>query len=371
MISQIKLRNFQCHENEVFDLDPVTTFVGINGAGKTAVLRALYWICFGRPLGEGFITYGADGTVCSLEVDGVQLARRRKANQTVYRLAGRLYRAIGTGVPDEVANLLAVGPVNFQRQLDPPFWITDSPGQVSKNLNEIVNLELIDTSLTSINSQIRKARTTVEVIEDRIKTAKQLVNDQLWLMQFDVQLEGLEFTAHALRDAQGVRQGVSNLLGRLRVAMTRETQLAEATSAAEGVLKLAKRVRKVGQQRRELTRLLTQVQKTKVSKTPLPDLKQLAKDNADLITMDLERQAVGMDATLLNKLINDIDRNEHLIEMADYNLATAQEELRSKSKGRCPICKQKIPSSPSKSGTSTCHTTLPRAEKRRVRHGTK
>ncbi len=75
------------------------------------------------------------------------------------------------GVPSEVSHILNVDPLSFQRQHDAPFWFGDSAGDVSKQLNEIVDLSVMDTTLANLASMTRKARAEQGVIESRIKEA--------------------------------------------------------------------------------------------------------------------------------------------------------------------------------------------------------
>src|SRR5690606_27874449 len=81
-------------------------------------------------------------------------------------------------------------------QLDPPFWFEKSPGQVSRELNQIVDLGIIDRSLARSAAQVRRYRSMVEVSEARLARAKQEVRELDWISSLDAALERLE----ALRD---------------------------------------------------------------------------------------------------------------------------------------------------------------------------
>ena len=62
MIKSIHLRNFQRHKKLDIDLsEGVNVIVGPSDIGKTAILRALYWLRFNRPLStEVLHTWGAE-----------------------------------------------------------------------------------------------------------------------------------------------------------------------------------------------------------------------------------------------------------------------------------------------------------------------
>jgi exonuclease VII small subunit len=63
--------------------------------------------------------------------------------------------------------------INFQLQHDPHFWFNLSAGEVSRQLNKIVSLDVIDKTLSNLNAKVAKAKTTVEISQDRLKEAKE------------------------------------------------------------------------------------------------------------------------------------------------------------------------------------------------------
>ena len=89
MIERLEIKNFQAHETlrVVFD-EHVTTIVGPSDAGKSAIIRALWWLVFDRPLGTAFIKDGEETCSARLWADGKRLAKR-KGEKGEYRLEGR------------------------------------------------------------------------------------------------------------------------------------------------------------------------------------------------------------------------------------------------------------------------------------------
>lgn len=119
------------------------------------------------------VRHGRKGTTVKLELDdGHTIVRRKGKIRNEYELDGRKFKSFGAQVPAPVADFLKVSTINFQKQIDPYFWFSNTPGQVSKELNRIVNLEVIDSTLSNISSRLRKAKTTVEVSRSRLKEAK-------------------------------------------------------------------------------------------------------------------------------------------------------------------------------------------------------
>ena len=84
--------------------------------------------------------------------------KRQKKGKTgnSYFLNGEELKAFGASVPEEVRKAINFSDLNIQRQLDAPFLLSKSSGEVARYLNKIVHLDSIDSTLQSIESKIRK-----------------------------------------------------------------------------------------------------------------------------------------------------------------------------------------------------------------------
>lgn len=224
MIESILLRDFQCHHKLRIDLDPlVTSVTGDSDAGKSAVLRALGWTCFNRPSGSAFVRVGAGYSRVDLVVDGRKVVRRSGDGKNEYRLDDGRFSSFGTGVPPPVADLLNLDPtLNFQWQTDPPFWFGLTPGEVSRELNAVVNLGLIDRTVANLASEHRKARSVVEVTEARLAEARKAQKDLAWVGEANEDLVGVDSVQN---DRDGRRMRCDDL-----------SQLLDAAVVAEGLV---------------------------------------------------------------------------------------------------------------------------------------
>lgn len=173
MIESITLLNFQRHRKLTVELDQfITCLTGDTDAGKSSVLRALYWLCFNRPSGIDMVRHGRKTATVSSRVDGVVVSRLRSKQTNLYRLDGTDFAAFGQAVPEEVAAVLNVAEINFQTQLDPPFWLADPPAKVSRELNAVVDLGVIDTALSNSAARVRSAKSGLEVCRSREQQAR-------------------------------------------------------------------------------------------------------------------------------------------------------------------------------------------------------
>ena len=172
MIKKILIKNFQTHERRRIDLSPtITTIVGKSDVGKSAIYRAIRWIATGLPKGNDFIRWGEKNASVALEVDGHKVIRK-KGTSNLYKLDEEEYKALRTDVPDEVGRILNLDTINFQSQHDAPFWFSETAGEISRQLNAIVNLSLIDTSIKKAISKSRETKTLITYLETQIEGNK-------------------------------------------------------------------------------------------------------------------------------------------------------------------------------------------------------
>ena len=167
-LRQVQLTNFRTHKNRTIDLHPrITTICGASFKGKSTIIRALRWAMLNQPHGKAMLRWGSTFAKVVLHMDsGVSVMRFRGGSKNVYKikrpngveeLAG-LKRGVA---PEPVANLLNVGPENFQDQHDQPFMLSKGSPHVARHLNRIVALELIDKLQAKLGKQSRAANNTV------------------------------------------------------------------------------------------------------------------------------------------------------------------------------------------------------------------
>lgn len=183
MLERLILTDFQAHATLDVELAPITCFVGRTDAGKSAALRALRWAALNEGRVAGLIRHGATGASAMLCVDGQAVRRCRDAEGNRYEYGGEVYAALGAegNVPERIATLLNVGPVNFQGQFDGPYWLAATAGEVSRALNAIVDLSVIDTSLAAAATAAQDARREEERARNRQAAAKEAYDALAWV----------------------------------------------------------------------------------------------------------------------------------------------------------------------------------------------
>ena len=261
MIERLEATNFQVHDNFTLELDKqVTSLVGRSDSGKTSLLRLLSWICFNQPRGEAFRTHGKDFVRGKLVVDGHMIVRK-KGKKNTYSLDWKTFAAFGTvKVPEEIETLLNLSELNYQDQHSPPFWLSLSPGQVSKELNAIINLGLIDDVLAHVASELRKAKATKEVCKSRLKDARRKRKELQWVKEFDTDLQALELLNKRAEEEESRTSLLRQIVEQREILRQREETLSMTILDAGTVLRIGEQLEQSQEQTERLLNYCTEME---------------------------------------------------------------------------------------------------------------
>lgn len=216
----LDIENFQSHEKTRLQLHPrINALVGDSDCGKSAVMRALMWCITNSPQGLAHVSNWAKnkkGDIkgrCLVRVDaeGGVVTRIREPEYNGYHLdpvddispaeCSRDFEALRTDVPAEIAEALNIGPVNIQRQLDPPFLISATPGEAARYINSLVDLQVIDEALSVVNGMNRDTASELKFAQATLETRKSELEALDWVDR----LQELAETARGLELELGAR----------------------------------------------------------------------------------------------------------------------------------------------------------------------
>lgn len=181
-ITGITIDNFQAHKHLTFNFGQrITSITGASDRGKSAIIRALVWVITNRPSGDSFIRYGADECRVKVTVDNHTVERIKGKKRNVYILDGIEFKALKTDVPEEIQKIFNANSNNIQGQFDPIFWFSETAGEVGRNLNRIINLDIIDHTLGELQSDGKKVKTKIDVINGMIAEQEKFIanSDQI------------------------------------------------------------------------------------------------------------------------------------------------------------------------------------------------
>jgi energy-coupling factor transporter ATP-binding protein EcfA2 len=200
-LEKVRVQNFQSLEDTTVELGTLTVIVGPNDHGKSAFFRAVRAAAEAKA-GQDFIKRGKTLSRVTLWVDGQELTWEKGASTNKYVLNGIAFDRIGTSTPPEIAELLGMSVVEFDRDLklnlnfadqdDPPFLIPYPGGitasKVAKVLGDLTNLSVLFRAVGE--ADVRRKRE-----EGEAKVRSSDANDlRAQLTQFD----GLELREQAV-----------------------------------------------------------------------------------------------------------------------------------------------------------------------------
>jgi len=93
-----------------------------------------------------------------------------------------------------------------------PFWFSETAGEVSRQLNRIITLDIIDISLANIGAEVRSNNASTEVCEERLTKARARVKELTYIKAVDKELTVIE----QLQERVQTIGEKADLLGQLR-----------------------------------------------------------------------------------------------------------------------------------------------------------
>ena len=201
MIKRVTLKNFQSHEDSTFEFCPTTnSIIGESNSGKTAVLRAISWVITNRPSGDEFVSHWArndkgkqiEDTSVTIETDEHIVTRTKSKKGNTYIVDGKVLEAIGLDVPTEVTDALNMLPVNVQGQMDSPFLLAETPGDVARFFNQTVHLDKIDVYLSAVEGKKRKTRSELEACQTNLDATDKELEAYTWVKKATVLVDKLK-----------------------------------------------------------------------------------------------------------------------------------------------------------------------------------
>jgi DNA repair protein SbcC/Rad50 len=205
MIQELHIKNFQSHKDSKLEFSPgVNVIIGDSDSGKSAIIRALQWVTFNKPSGDAFrSTWGGDTMVTVRTADG-SVTRRKGDHENSYKLELEMpsvFTGFGQDIPEPIKKFLNLDEVNLQKQLDAPFLLSDTPGQIAAYFNRIAGIDIIDKSIKNCQKEIRETSSSIKYVREDLKQKKNQ------LLQFDY-LESIESDLVELEQLEKVKRNL-------------------------------------------------------------------------------------------------------------------------------------------------------------------
>lgn len=249
MLTRLELEDFQPHEKTAIDFThAVTAIIGPTDIGKSSVIRALRWVMLNSGRAESLIRHGTKGTRVKLYFDDCVIGRERSTSENLYTMGDEVYKAFGVNVPETIADKLNVSPANFQLQHEAAYWLSATGGEVSRQLNAVVDLGIIDDALAyGIYNQ--KACNEKEVTaKETLKKARETAEALAWVQQAAVGLQGVKTAQEAAQQAILATAKLNASVDAIRKAEAAATLCGQAAAAMLAVAVKARTAARIKEQ---------------------------------------------------------------------------------------------------------------------------
>lgn len=300
---RVTIHNFQSHKDTVLELSPtVNSLEGVSDSGKSAVLRAMLWCLTNKPDGVAFASNwvkdkkGKLKDEVSVSIDNITRSRNATVNGYTKFVAGKdplTYEALKGTVPPDIENAINIGSVNIQRQMDPPFLLSSTPGDAARYVNELIGLEEIDTYQKALKGKAHDNTNSLKDENKRLADAEAALSQYDWVAGAKEKVEELS--------------GVDAKCTELEADLAKLSEL-DALNEVSAELKAAKALEK------KVTKLIASCPDTEKLESEVAMLKQV--DEADALTAQLiESKAVASTA------------DDKIIALSQINTAALEADL--------------------------------------------
>lgn len=225
MIKSLKIKNFQSHKKTFLKFNKgLNVISGKSDSGKSAIKRAIRWMVENKPSGDSFRSHWGGTTSVILKTDKNTIKKvRKKANS--YYLNNKKFSSCGRDIPKEIKNAIGISNVGIQNQFDSPFLFSLSGGEVSKFINKIVNIEIIDTSISNINKTIKRDKDIYKKTKALLYQKREEEKNYTWIKEAEYLLLDLESCETLIKSKETLISSTEQILNLIKSNSIKYTKI--------------------------------------------------------------------------------------------------------------------------------------------------
>ncbi|MCJ7696515.1 MAG: AAA family ATPase [Anaerolineaceae bacterium] len=343
MIKSLKIFNFQSHKDSQLEFaSGVNVIVGASDCGKTAIIRALRWLIFNKPSGDSFrSTWGGDTRV-EMQI-GTDIISRFKSKEIPngYSHNTKVLEAFKTGVPEPVQNILNMDETNIQNQLDSPFLISSTPGEVASYFNKVAHLDQIDNGIRNIQSAIRQTTAEIQADENRVAELTEAFKayEYIDLVEIDLEeLEKMDSDSGKLRNKSTALEALIQGLTEIDIKISEVEYVVHFEEEVDAILQLKEKYVKGNEKYIELEALRSRLVTVNSELEYLNTVIQLEPEVEHIITEQNKAKDIAEKMSLFKTLIRDLTNTYTYLTELEHTIAGLELEFHDKMPDRCPLC---------------------------------
>lgn len=346
MIEEIELVNFQPHKKTRIKLDRITSLIGDNRKGKTAIVRALRWTLLNQvPKSQeghlNIIRWGRKTARVTVTFDGGRkLTRRRTNRENTYRLDGEILRAVSRGgIPKLVLDAIGMTEDNFQQQFQSLFWFAESPAQISKRLNKMVDQEIVDGVAEELRKLNRKYHAHKELVEESINEAKTTIKETKFAADALGQIESMSILNESLESIRVKKDLLQQAIRLKNESESCERQYAKFAHAFESLLSLGQDAKRASDETSTLRDLRDSLQKEMERKVLYDACDAIEHQCIRVTTLQSRVEEVHQSWSKLNEYRQQIRKLERSVRKSQHSCTVREKRYQKLFRGkRCPVC---------------------------------
>jgi exonuclease SbcC len=263
--------------------------------------------------------------------------------ENVYHLHAQTFKAFGTSVPQELQDYFNFSEVNLQSQLDAPFLLSDTPGQVASFFNTVAGLSKIDTSTANINSAIRQLTSDINYKEEQELTLTENLGDFDHLEKMEIEIEALEVAENQLQQLKKRREKLMDWCidyQETDTAIDVESELLQYEKPLNEIFELKGKWEVIKQDRKTLWGLISSINLANSDIEHEKGLSTLEEPLNNILALITEKDTKVNQSKSLSKLISHYTVISNRFDMYNKNLTDLQVKLDAVK--ICPFCGNKI-----------------------------
>ncbi len=347
MIQSLEIKNFQSHKHSKLNFcSGINIIQGQSDSGKSAIIRALKWVIYNRPLGDSFCSHWGGDTEVSLNLlPTLKVVRAKHKNQNIYKMEGNIYKAFGTEVPESIKLAINMNDINVQNQLDSPFLLSDSPGEVAAHFNHLADLSIIDRTFKNLNSKLKSEKNQLQFNMEALEEKKAELEAFPDLEKLKNKLEVLEVLQRHITETTLLKNSLSSLKDNLISVEEQIQKIEDIIEDEQMVNEILFSVESMKEKEQEYSNLRNIVyQLNGIDER----IKELEYSMADLATIDNLLSKLEQYNSLVS-LYNNIKGLILNIYSVEDSISTLNKEIKEMEKkyketmgNTCPLCGQEV-----------------------------
>jgi len=351
MITDLEFFFIQAHEHTIIQpSEGVTVIKGPSHTAKSSLVRSLKWLFLNKMVKGLKSHFAKDNDEMSVGVNFKEdtfVVRRKNKDENAYDTPDGILDAVGSDVPQEVQDITNMSEINIQSQHDGYFMLNESPGNVGRELNKIVGLDIINESFKKCDQLIRTAISDLAYCEQSIKEKKVELTSFDGIDKVEAlvnEIAGL-ITKHDNLDSE--TRELSLLIEDIKKEQTILDDLNDFLLVVPKYTELSKMVIDYGAKEEELKKLKDLITDIENEQETLSSLKECLtiipkyKDLENLIRQYKELESLNGS---LDQLCNIINSEQNTLKTAQHTLESNRKAYDQfiKEQKICPLCGNKL-----------------------------